>query len=120
MKRIYFIVSVLLLSLTALEAQDLRAPAYPIITHTPYASIWSFGDELNRSNTKHWTGEDHSLIGMVKVDGEVYRFLGLETVAYRTILGASDDEAYSFAYTESKPEADWMNPGFHDGDWKRG
>lgn len=119
MKKIYFL-TIFWLSLTALEAQKLRAPAYPLITHNPYSSIWSFGDELNGSNSKHWTGEDHSMIGMVKVDGTVYRFLGLETVAYRTILGASDDVDYNFRYTKSEPATGWMDPGFDDGAWDTG
>ncbi|MFD3002383.1 glutaminase domain-containing protein [Pontibacter toksunensis] len=120
MKKKFILLLLWVLNVTVLVAQDLRAPAYPLITHNPYFSIWSFGDTLNASNTRHWTGADHSMIGMVKVDGKVYRILGEETKSYKTVLAASDEEKYNFSYTESAPAADWMNPQFGDSNWKSG
>ena len=60
------------------EKNELRAPAYPLVTIDPYTNAWSFGDNLYDSSLKHWTGQDFPLIGVVKVDGVPYRFMGIE------------------------------------------
>ncbi len=69
----------LLLTLAAAQfasAADLRPPAVPLVAHDPYFSIWSMTDHLTESSTKHWTGTDQSLCGLVRVDGTVYRVIG--------------------------------------------
>jgi hypothetical protein len=74
MKKILSGLAACLLSFISMAQR--AAPAYPLITHDPYFSIWSTTDELAASPTKHWTGKAHSLTGLLKVDGVVYRFLG--------------------------------------------
>ena len=59
---------------------DLRAPAYPLVTIDPYTSAWSMTDNLYDGAVKHWTGKDFPLIGAIKVDGVAYRFMGTEDV----------------------------------------
>lgn len=59
-----------------------RPPAIPLVTHDPYFSAWSTTDRLADSWSKHWTGVNHALCGLVRIDGETYRFMGVrpETV----------------------------------------
>lgn len=68
------------LQLTALPSpNNLRAPAYPLITIDPYTSCWSAGNYLYDQHTTHWTGQPFPLIGALRVDGLVYRFMGIDS-----------------------------------------
>lgn len=58
------------------DASDLRPPATPLVTHDPYFSIWSMTDRLTGGPTRHWTGAQQQLNGVVSIDGRPYRYLG--------------------------------------------
>lgn len=118
--RIFWGILACLLIIPGAQAQQRKAPAYPLITHNPNFSIWSMTDHLHASTTKHWTDADHSLLGLISVDGNVYRFLGKEQPSYKTILGTSEDNAYNVQYTEAKPEGDWTQPSYKADTWKTG
>ena len=97
-----------------------KAPAYPLVVHDPYFSIWSFSDKLNESTTKHWTGKDHSLMGIVNVDGKLYKFLGDFPRELKAILPDSDLQPYDCQFTETKPVGDWTSSEYDDSKWKTG
>ena len=70
-------------SLAALTgvAQAFRPPAVPLVTFDPYLSIWSDDDQLTGRNTVHWTKREHSLVSLIRVDGQTFRLMGNDPAA---------------------------------------
>lgn len=120
MKKIIFTALIILNVVTMIFGQSTKAPAFPLITHDPYFSIWSTTDKLTDSPTKHWTGAEHSMMGMLKVDNKIYRFMGNKGITYKDILPARDVVNYMAKYTETAPTDGWMKADFGDGEWKNG
>ncbi len=74
------IVAVMLLTAAQILAAELspppRPPMTPLIIHNPYFGLWSPSDKLNESTTKHWTDKDQRLVGLIRIDGKVFRVIG--------------------------------------------
>ncbi|HEY3267545.1 MAG TPA: DUF4965 domain-containing protein [Armatimonadota bacterium] len=90
------------LAATAAQAAPIRPPAVPLVTHDPYFSVWSMGNNLAESWPKHWTGTAFGACGLVRVDGVTYRFMGTApeapTAAKQTALSVSATQTrYTFA-----------------------
>ncbi|VBB48459.1 Glutaminase A [uncultured Paludibacter sp.] len=100
----------------------LRAPAVPLILSDPYLSIWSPYDKLTEGSTQHWTGESHPLIGAIRVDGKVYRFMGKDVPLLASIIPSSNtnNKSWTAAYTFDEPKANWIDINYDDTKWKIG
>lgn len=107
-------------SLVQSQGTELRAPAYPLITIDPYTSAWSETDKLYDSPVRHWTGKNHPLIGAIRVDGQVYRFLGKVDVPWVEVLPSAAYETWTGQYTFEQPASGWEQAAFNDKKWKTG
>lgn len=56
--------------------KQFRPVAVPLVTVDPYFSVWSMSENLMYDHTRHWTGVCNGMVGMLEIDGRVWRFLG--------------------------------------------
>ena len=115
MKRATVLLAALLSPLSPANAQALRPPAVPLVTHDPYFSVWSTADTLTEDQTRHWTGTVQSLYSAVRVDGKVFRVMGREVAESQADFTALVEPVYRFLNESSSrvPMTDWY--WTHDG-----
>ena len=82
---------------------EMRAPAYPLITIDPYTSAWSPSNNLYDSQVMHWTEKKFPFVGTLRVDGQLYRFMGQEEPTISALAPMSVEEAWWGRYLEAKP-----------------
>ena len=64
---------------------NFRPTAIPLVTNDPYLSIWSFADRLTDDHPRHWTGRRHAMYGLIHIDGNPFRFMGVTDCANRYV-----------------------------------
>jgi len=55
---------------------DFRPPCVPLNVVSPYQSVWSCANRLFDNWPQHWDGSVIGMLGLLKVDGVVYRYMG--------------------------------------------
>lgn len=105
---------------TPYQATDLRTPAVPLIQSDPYLSILSPYDKLTDGPTRHWTGVDKPLQGILRVDGVSYRFMGEPISTLETIVPMAGEKAWEGKYSREKQADGWQAANFDDSKWRTG
>ncbi len=110
----------MLLSIAVCQSQTLRPPATPLVAFDPYFSIWSMADKLTDANTKHWTGAEQPLSGLIRVDGMIYRYMGvrprreLPAMEQRSLSVTPTHTIYTFGGNGIQLVLSFFTPAFPD------
>lgn len=93
----------------------LRPPSVPLVIHDPYFSVWSNTNKLYSSETRHWTGREHRLSAMVRVDGHIYRLMGAQpeesaSLPQTGVLVLPTRTIYTFANEKVQVEMVFLTP----------
>ena len=99
------------------KTTDLRLPSYPLVVSDPYFSIWSPYDELTGGTTRHWTDDEKSIEGLLRVDGTTYRWMGASRQILETLVPMADEEAWTARFTRKDPGKGWQKPDFDATGW---
>jgi len=104
----------------AATAQVGKMPAYPLVTHDPYFSVWSFTDRLNESATRHWTGTTQGMVGLLEVDGKRYKLMGDVELPLEGMVVPGEASPAECRFTERMPDGAWMDEAYDDRQWTSG
>ena len=103
---------------TPYKATDLRLPSYPLVVSDPYFSIWSPSDQLTDGTTRHWTDDEKSIEGLLRVDGTTYRWMGAERQIMKSIVPMADETGWRGQLTRTEPKGDWTAQDYDDSKWE--
>ncbi len=99
----------------------LRLPSVPLLVNDPYFSFWSPYDNLYDGTTKHWTNQQKAMDGLLRVDGQVYRFMGTQrNTKLIAIAPMGNKGGYEAKVRSSLTDAmvdTWMNLDFSEAGW---
>lgn len=99
----------------------LRLPSVPLLVNDPYFSFWSPYDNLYDGTTKHWTNQQKAMDGLLRVDGQVYRFMGTQRNTKLIAIAPMGNKGGYEAKVRSSLTDDmadtWMNLDFSEAGW---
>lgn len=98
---------------------DLRLPSVPLVVNDPYFSIWSPFDQLTDGSTRHWTDDEKPMLGLLRVDGKTYRFMGLQQeYILAPIAPMADEVRWEGLVSREEQKDGWQAEDFNADAWQ--
>ncbi len=98
---------------------NFRPPSVPLVTHDPYFSVWANANSLADGPTRHWTGREHTLSSLIRVDGQTFRLMGdqpgnLPVLPQTAVQVLPTRTVYSFANPKIALSLEFLTPALPD------
>lgn len=102
---------------TPVKQTSLRLPSTPLIANDPYFCIWSPYNHLYDGETAYFSNAPKPIVGVVRVDGECYRFMG---ASLSSIAPMATEGNWDGRYTRTEPTGNWYALDYDDSSWSNG
>lgn len=93
---------------------------YPLMVLSPDFTLFAVNDTLPNHFLRLRDGRDFPLLGLLKVDGTCYRFMGKDERRLKALSPIASDGDWIGKYSFLHPGMDWMNPDYDDSHWLTG
>jgi len=104
------------------QQTTLRLPSVPLLVNDPYFSFWSPYNRLYDGTVKHWDNQQKAMDGLLRVDGQVYRFMGAQRSTKLLAIAPMGNKGGYYAKTRTSLTSamtdTWMNLDFSETGWK--
>lgn len=102
---------------TPVKPSSLRLPSTPLIANDPYFCIWSPYNNLYDGVTTYFSNAPKPITGVLRVDGECYRFMG---ACLSSVAPMATEGLWTARYTKTTPDGEWYASGYNDSSWTSG
>ena len=103
------------------QQTSLRLPSVPLLVNDPYFSFWSPYNKLTDGTVKHWDDQQKAMDGLLRVDGQVYRFMGAQRKTRLAAIAPMGNKGGYQAKVRSgltsSMQDTWMNLNFSESGW---